>query len=102
MPTTQHKNSAKTSLSNRMPSVSVILLHNYIQNRTQRAFEKKKLLKLFLILSDMILVMSPMFLMERRRRVRFEFEKNRLLTNQADISFQLEKGSVFLQKKLLV
>ncbi len=37
-----------------------------------------------------------------RRRVRFEFEKNRLLTDPADISFQLEKGAVFLQKKLLV
>jgi hypothetical protein len=40
--------------------------------------------------------------MELHRRVRFEFEKNRLLTNPADINFQLEKGSVFLQKKLLV
>ena len=36
------------------------------------------------------------------RRVRFEFEKNRLLTNPTDISFQLQKGAVFLNKKLLV
>ncbi len=100
MPTTQHKNSAKVCQC-RIELLSVILMHNFIQNRIQRAFINK-LLKLFLIHSDMFLVMSPMFLMELHRRVRFEFEKNRLLTNPADINFQLEKGSVFLQKKLLV
>jgi len=36
------------------------------------------------------------------RRVRFEFEKNKYLTNAFDIKFQIAKGNTFLDKGLLV
>lgn len=36
------------------------------------------------------------------RKVRAEFENNRNLTEQDQISFQLEKGAAFLRNRLMV
>jgi len=36
------------------------------------------------------------------RRIRFEFEKNRLLTDPSEISLQLKKGEELLRRRALV